>query len=85
VNKIPIKIIKRKDAEAATNAKIKELLSGEMPPETTFSEATIVRRTRREIVASVSTWICEHRINNQAEEIAAVRKFFGGDANLSEI
>ena len=85
MNKIPIKIIKRKDTESVTNAKIKGLLSGEQLPETTFSEATIARRARREIVEAVSKWIPERRENKRAEEIAAVRKFFGSDASLSEI
>lgn len=84
MNKISIKIIKRKDVEAAADAKIKSRLSGEPSSAKTFGTATIARRSRREIVEAISKWIPERRTNNRAEEIAAIRKFFGGDAALGE-
>jgi hypothetical protein len=81
VNKTSIKVIKRKDAEVMANAQTQNACEPkEAPP---VSEEKIERHSRREIVNTVSTWISERRENNRVEEIAAIRKVFGGEPLLS--
>lgn len=83
VKKILIRIIKRKDAEAAANAKTQ--IAGEAEQTASVNKDKVERRLRREIVETISNWIPERNKNNRAEEIDAVRKFFGSELLLSEI
>ena len=80
MKKLLIKIIKRKDVETIANAKTQR-------PEQTasVSEEKLERRSRRKLVKAISNWIPERGKNNRAEEIAAVRKFFGSEPPLSKI
>lgn len=81
MNKTSIKVIKRKGTEVMENAQTRnECEPKESAP---ISEEKIERRSRREIVDTVSTWISERRENNRLEEIAAIRKIFGGEPLLS--
>ena len=84
MNKTSIKVIKRKDARAMANI---EAQSACEPKETApvVSEEKIERRSRREIVNTVSSWISERRENNRHEEIAAIRKIFGNEPLLGEV
>ncbi len=43
------------------------------------------RRSRREMVATVTNWVSENRKNNRIEELFAIRKFYGSEPLLSEI
>ena len=74
---ILIKIIKRKDVEAMANAKIQNADAPE--PTVLVSEEKLERRSRREIIKTISNWIPERGKNNRVEELAAVRKFFGSE------
>lgn len=83
VNKTSIKVIKRKDAQAIANI---EAQSACEPKQTApVSEEKIERRSRREIVETVSSWISERKEKNRHEEIAAIRKIFGNEPLLGEI
>lgn len=79
---IQIKIIKRKDAEAMAHAK--SLIAGETKQFTAADEDKKERRLRREIVETVSDWIPKRGKSNRAEEVDAVRKFFGSKLLLSK-
>lgn len=77
-----IKVIKRKDAQAIPTVEAQNACE---PKQTApVSEEKIERRSRREIVETVSSWISERRENNRHEEIAAIRKIFGNDSLLGE-
>jgi hypothetical protein len=82
VNKTSVKVIKRKDAQAMANV---EAQSACEPNQTApVSEEKVERRSRREIVDTVSSWISEKREKNRHEEIAAIRKIFGNETLLGE-
>lgn len=83
MNKPSIKVIKRKDAQVAANT---DAMNACEPKQmaTPISEEKIERRSRREIVDTVSSWISERRENNRIEEIAAIRKIFGNEPMLGE-
>ncbi len=83
MNKILIKVIKRKDAEAMANARTQSVC--EPTQSAPVSEERIKRRSRRMLVDTISNWIPDRKKNNRIEEIAAIRKFFGNDLLLSEI
>ncbi len=83
MNKTSIKVIKRKDAEIMTNAKTYSAC--ELKRAAPVSEEKIERRSRREIVDTISNWISERRENNRNEEITAIRQMFGNKPLLSEI
>lgn len=78
-----IKIIKRKDAETAANAKTQSAVGAQLvSPD---NEEKIERRSRREIVHTISNWVSERRKNNRLEELTAIRKFYGNEPLSSEI
>jgi hypothetical protein len=82
VNKTSIKVIKRKDAQVMENAEPQSAC--EPNQSAPASEEKIERRSRREIVDTVSSWISERKEKNRVEEIAAIRKIFGNEPLLSE-
>jgi hypothetical protein len=77
VNKTSIKIIKRKDAEAAANVEAQNL-SGQKLAAAMSGEKN-EPRSRRKMADTVSNWIAERRKNNRAEEVSAFRKLFGDE------
>jgi len=77
VNKTSIKIIKRKDAEAAANVEARNLSESKLAA--TMSGEKIEPRLHRKMANTVSNWIAEQRENNRAEEISAFRKLFGDE------
>ena len=83
MNRTSIKVIKRKDAEVIANAKTQSVCWAQQTAP--VNEEKIERRSRREIVGTVSTWISERRENNRIEQIAAIRKIFGNEHLLSQI
>lgn len=83
MNKILIKIIKRKDVEAMANAKTQSI--GEPKKSAPVSEEKIERRSRRVLVDAISNWIPDRKTNNRIAEVAAVRKLFGNELLLSEV
>ncbi len=83
MNKILIKVIKRKDAEALANAETQSMCELKQPAP--VSEETIERRSRRVLVDAISNWIPDRKKNNRIAEVAAVRKFFGSELLLREI
>ena len=78
MNKTSIKVIKRKDAEAVKSA----CEPNEIVNENNVTAEKTERRSRREIVDTVSNWITERKENNRHEEIAAIRKIFGNSPVL---
>lgn len=83
MNKILVKVIKRKDAEVMVNAKAQSAHKAEYTAP--LNEKTIERHSRRKIVATVSTWISERRENNRIERNAAIRRIFANESMLSKI
>ncbi len=83
MNKILIKVIKRKDAEAIGNAKTQSVC--EPTQSAPVSEEKIKLRSRRMLVDTISSWIPDRKKNSRIEEIAAVRKLFGSELLLREI
>lgn len=77
MKKIPIKVIKRKDVEAAAFAKIINFPSD--PPPTALSEEKVARRAARDSTLVISKWIPESRHRRQTEIADAVRRLFGDD------
>jgi hypothetical protein len=82
MNKTSIKVIKRKDAQ--TMASVEAQSTCEPRQTAPASEEKIERRSRREIVETVSSWITERKEKNRHEEIAAIRKIFGNEPMLGE-
>ncbi len=78
-----IKIIKRKDVEAAANAKTQSAFRAKQS--SPVNEEKVERHSRREMVATITNWVSENRKNNRIEELFAIRKFYGSDPLLSEI
>ncbi len=78
-----IKIIKRKDVEAAANAKNQSPFPAKQSAPD--SEEKIERRSRRKMVAEITNWVSENRKNNRIEELAAIRKSYGNEPLSSEI
>jgi len=72
-----IKVIKRKDAEVIAAAQIQDLR--EPKQAAPVSKEKIERRSRRELVDTISNWIFERRENNRVEKIAAIHKIFGNE------
>jgi Mg/Co/Ni transporter MgtE len=77
VNKTSIKIIKRKDAEAAANVEAQNLSKQKLAA--TMSREKIERRLHRKMADTVSNWIAERRENKRSEEVSAFRKLFGDE------
>ena len=82
LNKTSIKIIKRKDAEAAVKVKIQD--ANEIKPTAEFSEEKVERRLHRKLADTVSNWIADRKENNRTNEISAIRKLFGDESLLSK-
>lgn len=83
MNKISIKVVKRKDAEVLANAKTRSAFAPKH--NAPVNEEKVKRHLRRQIVETISNWIPEREKNKRIEEIAAIRKFFGSETLLSEI
>jgi hypothetical protein len=77
VNKTSIKVIKRKDAEAAAKVEAQNLSESKLAA--TMSGEKIEPRSCRKMSETVSKWIAERRKNNHAEEVSAFRKLFGDE------
>ena len=77
MNKTSIKIIKRKDAEAAANVEAQNLSKQKLAA--TMSREKIERRLHRKMADTVSNWIAERRENKRSEEVSAFRKLFGDE------
>lgn len=82
MNKTSIKVIKRKDAEAAVNVKTKN--TGKTKLTATVSEEKIERNLHRRMVDTVSNWITERRENNRNEVVSALRNLFGDESLLNK-
>ena len=83
MNKTSIKVIKRKDAEAAVNVKPENTC--ELKLAATMSEEKIERNVHRRMVDTVTNWISERRDNNRLETVSAIRKLFGDESLLNKI
>ncbi len=81
MNKTAIKVIKRKDTEAAANGETQNLREPKLTA--AFSEEKIERRLHRKMADTVSNWIAERRENNRTKEVSAIRKLFGDESLLS--
>lgn len=74
-SKVAIKVFKRKDLEQS--------IHHTSEPQATESAnifepaEKVERRTRRELVNTVSNWVTERRERNRLEEIEAIRRIFG--------
>jgi len=77
VNKTSIRIIKRKDAEAAANDKTQDLSGQKLAA--AMIEEKIEPRLHRKMADTVSNWIAERRENKRSEEVSAFRKLFGDE------
>ena len=71
-SKLVVKIFKRKDLESSIH----------QTSETSFSDSANnldreERRSRRELVNTVSNWVTERRERSQTEEIEGLRRIFG--------
>jgi Holliday junction resolvase-like predicted endonuclease len=82
VNKTAVKIIKRKDTEAA--AEVKTQNTGETKSAAAISGEKIERSLHRKMAETVSNWISERRENNRTNEISAIRNLFGDESLLSK-
>ncbi len=83
MNKILIKVIKRKDAEVMANVETQSPCEPKLVA--TEGKEKIERRLHRKMVDTVSNWISERRENNHIEEITAIRKMFGNKPLLGKI
>ncbi len=83
MNKILIKIIKRKDAEIAAGAETQSVCH--LKHAAPVDEEKTERRLHRELAGTISNWISERRENSRIEKIAAIRKMFGDKPLASEI
>ena len=77
MNKTPIKIIKRKDAEASADVKTQN--SCKTKSAAAMSGEKVERSLHRKMADTVSNWIAEQRENKRTEEISAFRKLFGDE------
>ncbi len=77
MNKTSIRIIKRKDAEAAANDKTQDLSGQKLAA--AMIEEKIEPRLHRKMADTVSNWIAERRENKRSEEVSAFRKLFGDE------
>ena len=70
--KLPIRIIKRKDAEAA--AATRAVIGKDLQQTTAFDQ----NRTRdRAVTATISAWILAGKKKTRIEQIAAIQEVFG--------
>ena len=77
MNKASIKIIKRKDAEAAADIEIQD--THETKSAAAMSGGKGERSLRRKMADTVSKWIVERRKNKRSEEVSAIRNLFGSE------
>ena len=82
MNKASIKIIKRKNVEAAADCKTQN--AGETKAAAAASGEKIERRLHRKMADTVSNWIAERRENNRTKEISAMRNLFGDESLLNK-
>jgi hypothetical protein len=82
VNKISIKVIKRKDARVSANDKTQDLTEPKFV--TTMSEEKTERFLHRKMADTISNWIYERKETNRNKEISAIRKLFGDESLLSK-
>ena len=82
MNKISIKVIKRKEKEVIANVETQSPCEPKLVA--TVGEEKIERRLHRKMIDTVSNWISERRINNHIEEISAIRKLFGKEPILNK-
>ena len=82
MNKTAIKIIKRKDAEAA--AEVKTQNAGETKSAAPMSGEKFERSLHRKMADTVSNWISERKENNRSKELSAIRQLFGDVSLLSK-
>ena len=75
MNKLPIKVIKRIDAEAMACDKAQ--IAGEPRQTGLVRQHKIESLSRRKMDATVSSWISARRKKTRVEEIAAVHEVFG--------
>jgi hypothetical protein len=71
-SKSVVKIFKRKDLESSINQ-----TSEINPSDPINNPGRIERRSRRELVNTVSNWVTERRERSQTEEIEGLRRIFG--------
>ena len=82
MNKASIRIIKRKDAEAAADVKTQN--TRETKSAAAMSREKVELSLRRKVAETVSNWISERKENNRSKEISAIRKLFGDESLLSK-
>ncbi len=66
-SKSVVKVFKRKDLETTIH----------QTSEPTSNETKTERRSRRELVSTVSNWVTERRERSHVEEIESLRRIFG--------
>lgn len=71
-SKSVVKVFKRKDLETSIH-QTSETNSSDQATNSDKSE----RRSRRELVSTISNWVTERRERNQKEEIEGLRRVFG--------
>jgi uncharacterized protein YjiS (DUF1127 family) len=74
-SKVAIKVFKRKDLEQSIHHTSEPQAAEASEVFDTPEKAE--RRTRRELVNTVSNWVTERRERNRLEEIEAIRRIFG--------
>lgn len=82
MNKISVKVIKRKEASALANIKTRS--AGESKHAATMSVEKLERCLHRKMADTVSNWISECSENKRAEEISAISRMFGSESLLSQ-
>lgn len=82
MNKKTIRVIKRKDTEAATANNKTQVLS-EPKPAAAANGKNIERRLHRKMADTVSSWVAERKENNRVKDISAIRELFGDETLLS--
>jgi hypothetical protein len=71
VKKLPIRVIKQKDAEAAA---LKVMIDKDQRQTTNLQQDRI---RDREVTAAISAWICARSKKTRIEQIAAIQEVFG--------
>ena len=82
VNKISIKVIKRKDVRAAANVEAQSACETKIAG--ALSEKQRERRLHRTMADTVSNWISERREHKRVEESSAIRRMFGSESLIGK-
>lgn len=82
MNKTAIKIIKRKDTEAAAEVKTQNSCKTKSADATDGEK--LERSLQRKMADTVSNWISERREKSRIKEISAIRQLFGDESLLSK-